>query len=145
MNTPQLAERLGHASDARLLIVNADDFGSQLGTNTSIVEGFRRGAITSTTLMVPCPWAAHAAHDGTDERRPGPCGCAPDAHQRVVRLPLGLDHRANASCMRPTVGLHRDLDAVRRQVLAHGARGSGRSARRVRGADRGRRSAGVST
>jgi predicted glycoside hydrolase/deacetylase ChbG (UPF0249 family) len=52
---------LGHPADARLLIVNADDFGTHHGANLAIVEGFRHGSLTSTSLMVPCPWAAGAA------------------------------------------------------------------------------------
>ena len=60
---PSLAERLGHSPDTRLLIVNADDFGTHHGANVAIVEGFRHGSLTSTSLMVPCPWAAGAAID----------------------------------------------------------------------------------
>lgn len=36
----------------RYLIVNADDFGLTRGVNRAIIEGHRRGIITSTTLMV---------------------------------------------------------------------------------------------
>ncbi len=62
-STPSLAERLGHQTGARLLIVNADDFGTHHGANVAIVEGFRHGSLSSTSLMVPCPWAAGAAID----------------------------------------------------------------------------------
>lgn len=37
------------------LIVNADDFGLTLGVNRAIIEGHRRGAITSATLMANMP------------------------------------------------------------------------------------------
>jgi chitin disaccharide deacetylase len=60
---PSLAERLGHGSATPLLIVNADDFGTHHGANVAIVEGFRHGSLSSTSLMVPCPWAAGAAID----------------------------------------------------------------------------------
>jgi chitin disaccharide deacetylase len=60
-----LAERLGHPPGARLLIVNADDFGSHHGANVAILEAFRHGSISSTSLMVPCPWAAGAARAST--------------------------------------------------------------------------------
>lgn len=39
----------------RYLIVNADDFGLTPGVNRAIIEGHRRGIITSTTLMVNMP------------------------------------------------------------------------------------------
>jgi len=56
-----LAARLGHAADARLVVMNCDDFGSMHGTNVAIVDALRSGGASSTTLMVPCPWAAAAA------------------------------------------------------------------------------------
>lgn len=51
---------LGYPADARLLIVNADDFGMCHATNVAIFRSLTRGIVCSTTLMVPCPWAAHA-------------------------------------------------------------------------------------
>lgn len=52
-----LAERLGHAADARLVIVNCDDLGSAHAANVGIYEALRDGVATSASLMVPCPWA----------------------------------------------------------------------------------------
>jgi len=52
-----LAERLGHGPDAKLLIVNCDDLGSSASANRAIADVIGRGAATSATLMVPCPWA----------------------------------------------------------------------------------------
>jgi predicted glycoside hydrolase/deacetylase ChbG (UPF0249 family) len=54
---------------ARRLIVNADDFGLATGVNEGIVEAHVNGILTSTSLMVDCPAAAHAvelarAHPG---------------------------------------------------------------------------------
>ena len=37
---------------ARVLIVNADDFGLTRGVSRGILESYRRGIVTSTTLMV---------------------------------------------------------------------------------------------
>jgi predicted glycoside hydrolase/deacetylase ChbG (UPF0249 family) len=51
---------LGYPSDARLLIINADDFGMCHSTNAGIFRTLREGVVCSTTLMVPCPWALHA-------------------------------------------------------------------------------------
>src|SRR2546426_3586382 len=56
-----LASRLGHADDAKLLIVNADDLGSSHAANVGVYEALREGIATSATLMVPCPWARDAA------------------------------------------------------------------------------------
>jgi len=51
---------LGYPDDARLLILNADDFGMCHAVNVATVEAFGSGVLTSTTLMTPCPWAPHA-------------------------------------------------------------------------------------
>jgi predicted glycoside hydrolase/deacetylase ChbG (UPF0249 family) len=58
---PTLAERLGHAPDARLLIVNCDDLGSSHAANVGVYQALREGVATSASLMVPCPWAREAA------------------------------------------------------------------------------------
>ncbi len=51
-----LVERLGFAPDAKVLIINADDFGmNQAGTEATI-DAMRSGGVTSATIMVPCPW-----------------------------------------------------------------------------------------
>lgn len=52
---------LGYPADARLLIVNADDFGMCHAINAAILRAFQEGLVTSTSLMMPCPWASHAA------------------------------------------------------------------------------------
>ena len=57
---PTLAERLGYAPDARLLIVNCDDIGSSHAANVASERAMREGLATSATLMVPCPWAREA-------------------------------------------------------------------------------------
>jgi predicted glycoside hydrolase/deacetylase ChbG (UPF0249 family) len=46
---------------AKLLIVNADDFGRTPGVNRGIAEAHRHGIVTSATLMVNQPAAADAA------------------------------------------------------------------------------------
>lgn len=53
---------LGYPADARLLILNADDFGMCHSVNAAIFRALEEGIVTSTTLMVPCPWALHAMH-----------------------------------------------------------------------------------
>ncbi|MFN8035613.1 MAG: polysaccharide deacetylase family protein [Acidimicrobiia bacterium] len=56
-----LAERLGYAPDAKLLIVNCDDLGSTRSANVAVYDALRNGVATSASLMVPCPWARDAA------------------------------------------------------------------------------------
>jgi chitin disaccharide deacetylase len=51
---------LGYPDDARLLIINADDFGRSHASNEATFRTLREGVVSSTTLMVPCPWALHA-------------------------------------------------------------------------------------
>jgi chitin disaccharide deacetylase len=53
---------LGYPADARLLILNADDFGMCHAVNEAVFRALRNGVLRSTTLMVPCPWALHAMH-----------------------------------------------------------------------------------
>ena len=53
---------LGYPADARLLIVNADDFGMCNSVNEAVIGAWPAGILRSTTLMVPCPWALHAIH-----------------------------------------------------------------------------------
>jgi predicted glycoside hydrolase/deacetylase ChbG (UPF0249 family) len=56
-----LAQLLGYPSDARLLIVNADDFGMCQAENAATIEGLRARAYNCATIMVPCPWFVDAA------------------------------------------------------------------------------------
>lgn len=53
---------LGYPVDARLLIINADDFGMCHAINEAIFRTLKEGVLRSTTLMVPCAWALHAMH-----------------------------------------------------------------------------------
>lgn len=46
---------------ARLLIVNADDFGRSAGVDDGIVRAHREGIVTSTTFMTNAPSTEHAA------------------------------------------------------------------------------------
>lgn len=62
-----LAERLGHDSDARLLIINCDDLGMSHAANEGCFSALRDGIATSATLMVPCPWARAAVVEADRE------------------------------------------------------------------------------
>jgi predicted glycoside hydrolase/deacetylase ChbG (UPF0249 family) len=56
-----LAERLGHPADARLVILSCDDLGSCHAANVGVYRAIREGVATCASLMVPAPWARHAA------------------------------------------------------------------------------------
>jgi predicted glycoside hydrolase/deacetylase ChbG (UPF0249 family) len=58
----QTNQLLGYPADARLLIVNADDFGMCNAVNEAIFRVLKDGVAHSTSLMVPCPWMSHATH-----------------------------------------------------------------------------------
>ena len=61
MPTESLTNRLlGYPADARLLIINADDFGMCHAVNEAVMRAFPAGVLRSATVMVPCPWALHA-------------------------------------------------------------------------------------
>jgi chitin disaccharide deacetylase len=51
---------LGYPDNARLLILNADDFGMYQAINEAIFRTFKEGLVRSTSLMTPWPGAAHA-------------------------------------------------------------------------------------
>ena len=51
-----LAERLGFAADAKLLIVHADDIGLARSVNIASAKAFENGGITSGSVIVPSPW-----------------------------------------------------------------------------------------
>lgn len=56
-----LAERLGHTADTKLVILSCDDLGSCHAANVGVYQAIREGAATCASIMVPAPWAQHAA------------------------------------------------------------------------------------
>jgi chitin disaccharide deacetylase len=54
------SELLGFGPDARVLIVNCDDFGMHDAVNAAVVESIENGIASSCSLIVPCPAAADA-------------------------------------------------------------------------------------
>jgi chitin disaccharide deacetylase len=65
------AERLGYPRDAKLLILHADDLAVSHSQDAASFDALDRGAVTSASIMVPCPWLTEVAdyaraHPGAD-------------------------------------------------------------------------------
>ena len=57
---PLTTQLLGYPADARLLILNIDDYGFCYTANTSAVHTLENGIASSCTVMLPPPWGKHA-------------------------------------------------------------------------------------
>jgi chitin disaccharide deacetylase len=56
-----IAERLGYAPDAKLLIIHADDLAVAHSVDDASFTALESGAVTSASVMVPCPWLTEVA------------------------------------------------------------------------------------
>lgn len=60
--TSNVAERLGYDAGSKLVIISCDDLGSCHAANVGVYRAMRDGVATCASVMVPAPWARHAAH-----------------------------------------------------------------------------------
>ena len=56
-----LAERLGYPADAKLVIIHADDLAVAHSEDAASFEALDRHAVSSASIMVPCPWLTEVA------------------------------------------------------------------------------------
>ena len=114
-----LAERLGHPSGARLLIVSCDGLGSCHAANLGCYEALRDGLATSARLMVPCPWSREAAsrYRGEDVGVELTLNAEWDLYRwaPLTQAPSLLDGDGGFPRSRTEVWDHADLDEVLRE------------------------------
>lgn len=55
------AERLGWPKGAKVIIFHVDDAGMSVNSNEGALHSIEQGVATSTSIMMPCPWAVSFA------------------------------------------------------------------------------------
>src|SRR5256885_11742098 len=65
-NGRSVQERLGYPGNARLLVLHADDLGMAHSVNRATFEALEKGWISSSSILVPCPWFAEVARFSRD-------------------------------------------------------------------------------
>jgi len=59
--TKTVAERLGYPADSKLVIIHADDLAVAHSEDAASFDALDRHAVTSASIMVPCPWLTEVA------------------------------------------------------------------------------------
>ena len=59
--TNHVAQRLGYPTDAKLLILHADDLAVAHSVDTASFDSLNSGAVSSASIMIPCPWLREVA------------------------------------------------------------------------------------
>jgi predicted glycoside hydrolase/deacetylase ChbG (UPF0249 family) len=117
-----LAERLGYAGNAKLLILNCDDLGFCHAANVGVYQALRDGLASSASLMVPCPWArgAAAGYRGDDVGVHLTVNAEFDLYRwgPITHAPSLLDGDGGFPRTVEDVWDHADLDEVRRECRA---------------------------
>ncbi len=117
-----LTERLGYQAHDRLVIVSADQLGTCHAANTGIYRSMREGIVTTSSLMMPAPWARHAmfGYRGEDIG----VQLTLNAEHEVLRwgplthAPSLLDGDGGFPRTLTDLWDHADLDEVRRECRA---------------------------
>jgi predicted glycoside hydrolase/deacetylase ChbG (UPF0249 family) len=117
-----LAERLGYASDDRVVIISSDDLGLSHASNVGVYEALRTGLSTTASLMVPCPWSREAAsrHRGEDVGVHLTLNAEFDRYRwgPITHAPSLLDGDGGFPRTPDDLWDHADLDEVRRELRA---------------------------
>ncbi len=117
-----VAERLGAAPDARLLILNCADLGFCHSATTGVYAALRDGVATSASLLVPAPWAREAASRfrGDDVGVRLALNAEHDRYRwgPITQAPSLLDGDGGFPRTVTDVWDHADLDEVRRECRA---------------------------
>jgi predicted glycoside hydrolase/deacetylase ChbG (UPF0249 family) len=127
-----LAQRLGHPADAKLVMLSCDDLGLCHAANMGVYQAIRDGHATCASIMIPAPWARHAAdmYEPTDDigvhltlnaehpqYRWGPITHAPSLHSGEGGFPRDLDDLWEHA---DPEEVHRELKAQVERALAWG-------------------------
>ena len=59
--TKTAADRLGYPAGSKLLILHADDLAVAHSVDTASFDALNSGAVSSASIMVPCPWLTEVA------------------------------------------------------------------------------------
>ncbi|HSH61223.1 MAG TPA: polysaccharide deacetylase family protein [Acidimicrobiales bacterium] len=117
-----VAERLGYAPKAKLLIVNCDELGVAHAANVGVYEALRDGLATSASLMVPTPWAREAAarYRGEDIGVQLTLNAQWELYRwgPITQAPSLLDGDGGFPRTPGDAWDHADLDEVRRELRA---------------------------
>jgi predicted glycoside hydrolase/deacetylase ChbG (UPF0249 family) len=118
-----LLDRLGYRSDARVVIISGLGLGVSHAANMGVFSSLRIGAATSTGLMMPCPWARHAAARVTPSDDVGVELTLNAEHSQLrwgplTQAPTLLDGDGGFPRTVDDVWDHADVDEVRRECLA---------------------------
>jgi predicted glycoside hydrolase/deacetylase ChbG (UPF0249 family) len=117
-----VAERLGAAPDARLLILNCADLGFCHAATSGVYAALRQGLATTASLVVPAPWAREAASRfrGDDVGVRLTLNAEHDLYRwgPITQAPSLLDGDGGFPRTVTDVWDHADLDEVRRECRA---------------------------
>ncbi len=117
-----LLERLGRATDEKLVILVCDGLGSSNAANLGIHNALRDGVATTAGLQVPCPWArgAAAGHQGEDVGVALTFNSQFDTYRwgPITRAPSLLDGDGGFPRTAADLGEHADIDELRREARA---------------------------